>query len=182
MSSDLDRQAAVIARAATDLDQWAAEWAERWPEDTLTPLGMGDLAIDLRALLPQSPCDVAVRVATKVRGRAAFLEWTCELPAGHEGQHRDEDSGPWSVEDATPARPEPRVWNAGDPEPEDVERVCDHEGDIWVKRPWGLWRIESNIRNGESEQNSYGRPLGTKWEHLAVDFGPLAAQPPAGAR
>jgi hypothetical protein len=182
MSSDLDRQATVIARAATDLDQWAAEWAERWPEDKLTPLGMGDLAIDLRALLPEPPCEVAVRVATKVRGRAAFLEWTCELPSGHEGQHQDEDSGPWSVEDATPARPEPRVWNAGDPEPEGVERVCGRVAGAWIKRPSGKWRLEKNILAGDGELNFYSQPKGMQWAHLLDEYGPLTEVRAGGAR
>jgi hypothetical protein len=178
MSSDLDRQAAVIARAATDLDQWAAEWAERWPEDTLTPLGMGDLAIDLRALLPQP-------------------EPTCPNCGHLDADHAREDGQIGCIfhaivtdprcdcmftrnalpqvrallaaeRDATPARPEPRVWNAGDPEPgPDVQYVRDSENDVWTRYGNG-WDIP-----GCADMRL--------WAALLAHFGPLT-EAPGGAR
>lgn len=32
-----------------------------------------------------------------------------------------------------------REWHAGDPEPQDVERVRDTEGDIWINQGAGSW-------------------------------------------
>jgi hypothetical protein len=169
MSSDLDRQAAVIARAATDLDQWAAEWAERWPEDTLTPLGMGDLAIDLRALLPQPEptCPNCGHLD------ADHLNWWNKADLACADRNRDGvcrclvtgNALPQvrallaAERDATPARPEPRVWNAGDPEPEGVEQISDRDGDIWDRGTDGWWH--------SPETRDY------RWEHIARKWSPL---------
>jgi hypothetical protein len=198
MSSDLDRQAAVIARAATDLDQWAAEWAERWPEDTLTPLGMGDLAIDLRALLPQpepeptcpncghfddehnelgcgdiaedAECECAMTEASAnscpVHGTLDSRS-ACECP--FPGRTLDELRALLAAErDATPTRPEPRVWNAGDPEPEGVEQISDRDGDIWDRGTDGWWH--------SPETRDY------RWEHIARKWSPLTEVHTGGAR
>jgi hypothetical protein len=61
--------------------------------------------------------------------------------------------------DATPARPEPRVWNAGDPEPEDVEQISDRDGDIWDRGTDCWWH--------SPETRDY------RWEHIARKWSPL---------
>jgi hypothetical protein len=172
MSSDLDRQAAVIARAATYLDQWAAEWAERWPEDTLTPLGMGDLAIDLRALLPQPEptCPVCGHPVGRVLSPppTGHYEDGCthtEVGAGFcpcplVFSQIDTVRALLAAErDAIPARPEPRVWNAGDPEPEGVEQISDRDGDIWDRGTDGWWHSPET--------------RDCRWEHIARKWSPL---------
>lgn len=73
-----------------------------------------------------------------------------------------------------------RVWVEGDPEPTDVRRVRDHEGDVWVQRPTGLWRIEANVRASGSEMDWRGRLLGASWRELLANYGPLVEAPNGG--
>jgi hypothetical protein len=66
-----------------------------------------------------------------------------------------------------------RVWHAGDPEPEGVERVRDSDGDVWVLRPTGLWRMEANVKAGHPETSMLGAPRGAEWVELAAAWEPL---------
>ncbi len=56
----------------------------------------------------------------------------------------------------------PRVWNAGDPEPEGVEKVRDEDGDVWV-RTGQVW-----IYTDES-----GTRVPSYWDPLTSGCGPL---------
>ena len=84
--------------------------------------------------------------------------------------------------DTTPAVTGPRVWTAGDPEPEGVDLVWDREGDPWVRRPTNLWRMKANVESKDPELGLHGKPRGMAWVDFAADWGPLTDQPPAGAR
>lgn len=63
---------------------------------------------------------------------------------------------------------EPRVWQAGDPEPDGVIHVEDRDGDIWTRRTDGSW--------SSPETREF------LWEHIARKWAPLTEVPTGGAR
>lgn len=61
---------------------------------------------------------------------------------------------------------EPRVWDPGDPEPDDCERVRDSDGDAWVRLEWSSWY---------QEENPNGRQYAVDWQTL-WKFAPLTEE------
>lgn len=154
------------------------------------PVGRG-LVAELRALLPQpAPTCPNCGHADRDHGDEGTHCWIsgcdCPIPGAALPTVRALLA---AERDSKPAPAKPRVWTAGEPEPEGVDRVRDSDddddrsnGDIWIKRPSGKWRLEKNILAGDGDLDLYNQPKGMQWAHLLNEYGPLTEVIADGAR
>lgn len=79
------------------------------------------------------PADVAVRIVETVTGAIS-----CGLSVR---QEVNDLLAIWTAQAMpdTEAPASPRVWQDGDPEPDNVRRVRDRHGDIWTRNYGGFW-------------------------------------------
>lgn len=73
--------------------------------------------------------------------------------------------------DAKPASRKPRVWNVGDPEPDDRPDVRDCERDIWTHWRGGVWGCRTHATADDR-----------RWEAILNGFAPLTEVLPGGDR
>lgn len=126
-----------------------------------------ELSSKLRALLPQPAptCPNCGHVPVG-HGDGGCLASACECPFSN-ASVVVALSLLAAERDSKPAQRQPRVWNAGDPDPGDVEQIRDRDGDVWTRAEAGWWT------SPETREMT--------WEHIARKWSPLTEVLPGGA-
>lgn len=180
MSDITAEQAAVIERGIDLLEKFARAWRDNLPLDTLTQTHTAALVAELRALLPQPDADAPECPNCHHKdNRHNYQECddiSCDCPFPKFALDAARALVAATAEAFLAGRPAERrvrVFNRGDDEPADHPKVKDADGDAWIKRPSGKWRIEANVKSGDPELDIRGQSRGTDWASLLLDFGPL---------